>query len=539
MKSILSYLICFYSIALMSQSMMKIKTASPDINMYEVVGMSSVGNLGPAPGSKICAINCTNTINNQNEIMLLPFFSETDIANSFIISQKDGSLHINKVLHTSADEIFFLGTYNGNGADNIMVLGVLSLKLKSLKYIKAVTMTSDPGFVLKPLDAIYANNQFYILAESVVNYLGNFNKKIVLINFDGNNILWSAMYNANAPIHSESPRSLALTPDGNLCIGGTIKRANDYVSRMLLAQFDLQGNPLGMKAVELMSADGFTNHQFGWTHVQSLGVNIHLFSQAVIGNSEPGTVLVTMFDNSLNLRTWRNYTAPIRVESANIEGTFFLFGGQAPIESGEEGFALMKVNSSNAIVEQFKNYKPQLKNTQPISSSSSEYDRLNNSIWTMVKPNGSSENYLVLLENPAVLDHRCADDLISSVAKDPMLVSDVAINMKAIQLSISDIDGTVSELGITATEICNVTSTDDVLDLTIHLYPNPANHIINIKSYEPIEALSIYNSFGALVDHKKVGSTKYQFDANLTPGVYIIHLNLGNGSTQVKKLTIN
>ncbi len=523
----------------MSQSLTKLNLSSNDIIMNDVIGMSLFSNLGINPGSKVCGINCTNMTSNQSEIMLLPFYNESDITTSFFIYPKLGNLYINKVIHTGHDDVFFIGTYNNSGSGNLMVFGIFSLKLKTIKTLKVVSLSTDPNFILKPVDVLYSNNEFYILAESLISYLSELNSKIVLIKFDGNNILWANIYNSIAPINSEAPSSINMAPNGNLILSGTIRKANDTEPRMMLAQFDTDGNPVKMKTVELLFPDVKHNNRFGWTYVKSKGINIHLFSQAEIGASEPGTVLMTMFDNDLNLRTWRNFTAPIRVESVNTDGNFFLFGGQAPFEYGYEGYALMKVNSSNAIVEQFKYYKTELKNSSIATSSSSVYDRVTDRIWTIIKPNGTGENYLILLENPSVLDHRCAENLTSTVAKDTMRLTENPVNTKALQLQLSDIDASVREIDLIIKEVCNTTGVKNSTQDQVSIFPNPVIGSFNLKSDKSIEKINIYNSLGNALYQKRIDGVQFFVETNLAAGVYIVQIFFKDKSFITKKIVVD
>jgi hypothetical protein len=539
MKNLIVFLCCCVSELLMSQSMTKIKLKNNDMVMNEIVGMSSVANIGVTPASKICGINCLNTLNNQNEIMFLPFYNESDITTALFLYHKVGNLYIRKVVYTGHDDVFFLGSYNNAGSGNLMVFGIFSLKLKSIKLLKVVSLSNDPNFILNPVDVLYENNIFYILGESPISYLTEFNSKIILIKFDGADILWSKIYNSVAPINSEVPSSINLAPNGNLIVSGTIKRSGDVDPKMMLAQFDTDGNPVLMKSVDLLFPDLKHSNRFGWTYVKSKGTNIHLFSQAILGLSEPGTVLVTMFDNDLNLRTWRNYTAPIRVESANIDGNFFLFGGQAPIESGYEGYALMKVNSANAIVEQFKNYKRELKNSSIATSSASTYDRATDAIWTIVKPNGSIGNYLVLLENPSALDHRCAENFTSTVAKDTMRLAEIPVNVKSLQFQLSDIDGNVRESELEIEEVCNTTGTSGLSDNRIEIFPNPSNGSYSVNSDKTIKSLRIINSYGQQLSHTVINGKHYQSKMDLSAGIYFAQFLLSDNSIIIERLLIN
>ena len=285
----------------------------------------------------------------------------------------------------------------------------------------------------------------------------------------------------------------------------------------LLVQIDLDGQAMNLMSVELKSSDRSYSHRYGWTYVKSKAPNIHLFSQSVVGRDGEGPVLVTMFDTSLALRTWRNYTAPIRVESANIDGNFFLFGGQVPVESGGEGFALLKVNSANAIVEQFKNFKKELKNSSIATSSASLYDRGSDKIWTMIKPNGGNENDLILLENQAVIDHECSEDLSSSVAKDPIDIKDMDMVATPLELTMTKLDCNRNEVKLLNKEICSSSGTDINFNINLSIFPNPFNDHLTVESDQMIEHIEILSVDGR--PHKSF--TLYDWDVNqLTDGNY-------------------
>ncbi len=506
MKYSFCFLFCISCSIILSQSSVKIEFAEKDLLFNDIAGLSVFGNLGATPGSKIIGINCQNLLTNQNEIFLCPFSTAVDIRTAFMIFHKEGSLFINKMIRTGIDDVSFIGTYSQTGATHLMVFGNFNVKLKALTSLKMITSVIDPGMVLKPVDILYHNFNFYILAETLVNFLNEFNSKIVIIKTDGRSVLWSNSYNTTAAIHSEIPRSIALTPNQHIAIGGLIIRATDKSPRMMLAQIDLDGNPMMMKSVELMSADMRTNHKFNWTLVGSKGVNIHLFSQAIDNLSEPGTVLVTMFDNELNLRTWRNYTADIRVETANLDGNFFMFSGQAPVEKSKQGFMLMKVNSANAIVEQFKFFEDEIKYQSPISSSAIGYDRAVDFVWTIVKPNETSYNHLILLGANSGLDHKCGENYTTTVAKDPMLLTEIAFSAKTDQMQLSTLDGQIREIEINTTELCYTTGSEEHQKNKVMIYPNPAKGQFTLKSDQSIENIQILDLDGKLVSTQLINS---------------------------------
>ncbi|HRI34096.1 MAG TPA: T9SS type A sorting domain-containing protein, partial [Saprospiraceae bacterium] len=291
-----------------------------------------------------------------------------------------------------------------------------------------------------------------------------------------------------------------------------------------------------LKSIELKNSDQSYSHRYGWTYVKSKAPNIHLFSQSVVGRDGEGPVLVTMFDTSLALRTWRNYTASIRVESANIDGNFFLFGGQVPVESGGEGFALMKVNSSNAIVEQFKNFKKELNNSSIASSSASLYDRSLDKIWTIIKPNGTSENVAVLLENQAVIDHECSENLSSTVAKDPIGIADIDMDATPLELSLIKIDCNSSEIKLLNKEICTSSGTEINSKINLYIFPNPFSDHLTVESDQMIEHIEILSADGR--PHKSLfqKANKINLDLQLFQGIYFLKIYFINGNSHLEKV---
>ncbi|MBK8484001.1 MAG: T9SS type A sorting domain-containing protein [Saprospiraceae bacterium] len=538
MRFYILFLLLFVWISSNSQSMTKINIKDASLEMNAIASMSGYGNLGASQGSKLCAINCTDNLEKRSSILLLNYHHASDLKIGSVLYHKTGSIYVNKAIQVSPDEIFILGTYNDQGSVNLLLIGIVNIKINALINFKLISLESDPNFILNPVDVIYTNNVFYILAETIVEYLSNFNSKIVLIKYDGAKILWSTVYNSVAPVHSETPGMLNLGPNGNLLVSGIFKLSTDNFSRMMLVQCDLNGNPLNLKRIELLSADGSYSHRYGWNFIKAKGTNIHLFSQSIVGRSEPGPVLVTMFDTSLTLRTWRNYNAPIRVESATIDGNYFLFNGQAPVENGFEGFAMMKVNSLNAIVEQFKYFKKELKNVSIATSSASAYDRSNDKIWTMVKPNGSLDNFLILLENPAALSHDCAEDLTSEVFKDPIEIQDIAINGKSLQLQLSDFDCYLKFVTMETAEVCRTTGVKDISNNSISLYPNPITNSLSILSTVTIRNLELLNLNAKVLMNLEVNAHSTVLPISFPTGVYLLRLQMKEGSTEIRKIVV-
>lgn len=522
-----------------AQSLLKITADSSNpIQFLEITSSSSFGSLGSVPASKIYAVNVLNTQKNLTEALILNFQNAGDLKSGHLIGQKSGSIQIKKIVATGADEVFFIGTYLVQGSGNYLIMGLFNFKINALKYVKIISDLIEPNRTLNPVDVINIRGIYYLLLETEINYLGTQNNKIVLLAFDGSQILWSKIYNSLAPIHAEAPASLALGPNDDLLISGTIRPVGDNFFRMMLAEVSTEGEPVALKMVELFSADGLYNHRFGFTSIEPKGANIFMFSQSVVGRSEPGTLLISWFDATLTLRTWRNYTAPIRTEAINTDGFYFYVGGQAPVENGYQGYSLMKINSSNAIIEKYKYFKESLQNSSIATSSSINYDRGDDKTWTLIKPNGSMENYLVLLENSGLMDHDCSEDLSYTVAKDPMKITDVVFNSKALDLQLADLDCSLNDIELFQIDKCRVTSVSNQSKDQAIIYPNPANGKINLTTKEDMELIQLLDLNGKILSEFKSSKAHESLTMQLESGIYYVKIVLASKKTFVNKLVI-
>ena len=529
---------CFCGL-LHAQSLLKITAdSSSPIQFLEIASSSSFGSLGSLPASKIYAVNVLNTQKNLTEALILNFQNAGDIKSGHLIGQKSGSIQIKKIVATGADEVFFIGNYLVTGGGNYLIIGLFNFKINALKYVKIISDLIEPSRTLNPVDVINIRGIYYLLVETELNYLGTQNNKIVLLAFDGSQILWSKIYNSLAPIHAESPASLALGPNDDLLISGTIRPVGDNFFRMMLAEVTTEGDPVALKMVELFSADGLYNHRYGFTSIEPKGANIFMFSQSVVGRSESGPVLISWFDAALTLRTWRNYTAPIRVEAINTDGFYFYVGGQAPVENGFQGYTLMKINSTNAIIEKYKYFKESLQNSSIATSSSINYDRGNDKTWSLIKPNGSMENYLVLLENSGLMDHDCSEDLSYTVAKDPIKITDVVFNSKALDLQLADLDCSLNDLELNQQDKCRVTSISNNAIELANVYPNPSSGLIRITSKDKMELIQLLDLNGIILSDFKSGKNQENLDLYLNSGIYYLKIILEGNKSFISKLVI-
>lgn len=79
----------------------------------------------------------------------------------------------------------------------------------------------------------------------------------------------------------------------------------------------------------------------------------------------------------------------------------------------------------------------------------------------------------------------------------------------------------------------NTLATTPVSHTSLNVYPNPAKNILKINADQPIESISIYNVTGQLMLTEK-NHVKEISIQNLPGGMYILHIQVGNSTEQVK-----
>lgn len=88
--------------------------------------------------------------------------------------------------------------------------------------------------------------------------------------------------------------------------------------------------------------------------------------------------------------------------------------------------------------------------------------------------------------------------------------------------------------GFQNTELIKIVSAKDPFKLpqSIKLYPNPAHNLIFIDSEEEVEALSIINNSGYLINIQHQKTDKYFDISFLKEGIYYLNIKFYNQRTQ-------
>lgn len=89
------------------------------------------------------------------------------------------------------------------------------------------------------------------------------------------------------------------------------------------------------------------------------------------------------------------------------------------------------------------------------------------------------------------------------------------------------IAGTSRDMGAYEYTISTAGINNDLSEVNLHVFPNPTSQILNIDNEGEIEAVSIYNTLGELIQTE----TKKNFSVeNLSSGMYILQIKTKNGT---------
>lgn len=203
-------------------------------------------------------------------------------------------------------------------------------------------------------------------------------------------------------------------------------------------------------------------------------------------------------------------------------------------------FGILALNNfiwnSDTIIKD-SNYRNNMVNTSQTMNKSYGY------LWWL---NGKSSFMLpysqFVFNGPLLPD--APSDLFSALGKNGQIIN-VIPSKKMVLIRIGDKPSDQNELPIIFNNnvwkkmnhvlACNTTSTDESIKSELKIYPNPANHYINIESPKEITTISLYNTLGQL---QNIHFKENKIDvSNLPRGVYTIILS-NSESSVIRKIII-
>lgn len=304
-------------------------------------------------GSSVTGINgeadiIVNTLHpklNYQFIEIIRMNSREQLLTSFKLSAQDYLLTSMSASEVGSNLYILFSAQNVGMTDtSYLLLCSLDLRSKSLNWLKPI----ESGGFYSDGQLLFVDNNL-IIAYHQYDSKGVQENRIGKYTSTGDLILKKRIGNADDGIVLVN---LAINSNGAyfLSLLGT---DSPFIKGTYLIRLDQDLNIEKSVNVKFYSSGTGTLLNRGYWHLglESLGSNIHLVAQPIIGRDGLGFVSITLFDEDLVLKTWRNYAAQFRLEDFKIGTGRFLICGHRDILSGQDGLGFSAINNLNAIPE--------------------------------------------------------------------------------------------------------------------------------------------------------------------------------------------
>lgn len=389
-----------------------------------------------------------------------------------------------------------------------------------------------------PINAIQST---LLLSNNKLHILANVNDKGLYIQSDLSGIIINAKYYiSNDPDKIIDWSTATISAQSNIIIAGTMDQPTELNKDILLMSISQNGDLNNAKLLNFFNADRSYQFRAGRLFLDKNADNIHLAHQAVVGRSDAGPISLTMFDEGLNLKTWRNYSPEMRLEDFNISNVNFMLSGQRPVANGKIGYALARINALNAIPEKLSSLEwDRFHNYSIASSSAILFNSNNRTIVLAAKPNNDIENIISIATVSYQNTSSCEGAFTFTVTKDPIDVNPTSdINIESTKIT-SEPEALIADnTPMTLHSECISTSSEHDVQSNYKVYYHHGNILIKSDNIA-IQKINIYDLQGKLCLSKSINdiSIIQKLDCHaLTPSIYLIEIMSKQGKAFHKLL---
>ncbi|MBK9272299.1 MAG: T9SS type A sorting domain-containing protein [Saprospiraceae bacterium] len=502
-----------------TQSSYRLTSGDVDIRITEVIEVATPPSALATSNPMICIGSNYSYLDGRGDGVLL---SQLDQRLSSIKSYKifgQRSHLAAKDLVSTGSDYFILGDIGNSGIfiSKISNAGVPQWS-KSFHFAQG-------GNQISAVDLLFANNQFYLLTNVQTEASNPSGFLITQLAEDGR-INWSKWFTGSSiTSHHYFGSSLTFSSDRSILVSGRrVSMASEFDKEIFLLKLNESGESQIQKTMIFYNSFG-KRMSPGIPYLDVNGINLHLVVQAVDPGNVPGNLTVTMIDNDLNIRTWRNYSPMFRVEEFKIGSNKFLLSGQNTGRKSGNGYAMVGINNANAIPEIVDYYQSGFENSSHQGSSSLGFHRSWQKYLMASRPDNGRHSEISFSIRPERQEAYCADTFSFTVTKDPIdneesldLISEnVGLETSELQLIVEPFEQRLEV-------ICNLTSTEELAS-KFNIFPTIATDRINILNHDGINFQTMITGLDGKVVYKQAAFQKEHIDISDFPdGIYFLQL---------------
>ena len=512
------FYLSFIATTLFCQSFQR--SYKPEVSISEIVSSHSNSSLLPIAATSYFVSNfITQDLFKESGLLINEVNTKSEIINSKALTIEGQKIACLKSILNGTDlYLLCTGSQFDFSPPNIHLIKYAT-STQNIQWCKSLTgiLSIDQG------DLLIHNNILTLICSSYgVSYL---------IDLDMNGeILKSKKIYSNDSLKSCKLWKASISNQNNLILAGTHDLENELNKDISLVKLDENKNIISSKKIQFFDQNKTTRFRPWRIFLKTNGVNIHLAVQAVVGRSDTGPILITMIDDDLNLRTWRNYSAEMNLEDFNISNGNFILAGQRPVTNGLQGYASARINASNAIPEKNTVLSwDRFKNFSIASSASSIFNASNRTMVLFAKPNNDIENIVSIATFHFQNYGFCEDSFRFNVTKDPVeFFDDDKLNIQDIVPNSNSTSVQIQTIQNEFIESCTPTIIQENIVENIELVYDYSTkeYILKSKNVIPKCSLQLITSDGKIVNNNSItidGNYRLSM-AKYPPGIYILNI---------------
>ncbi len=522
-------LVIYWSISmtLNAQSSFKLWANQAELNLLKIVDIQSSAATVTANAESYITINASSTVTPQSKSFIFGIGSREELTKTIELSISSGQIEVHQSVVIGSD-YYCLGT--SSSVDGYKLF-IAKIDLKTSKLSNAYLLDNQ----INNITDVYmanADRNFYI--AYTIQQGGNNFHKLIQVSETGA-IAQGVQIVYEKPNMNELKGICLLSGNKPYLALRTYSNSSSINSQLQLVQFNEKLESQKTAKLNWQNQIGTNIDRFLFVGLKSNGSNIHLTCQALIGRDGIGSTAVTMIDDTLGLRTWRNYAAGLRVEDFKIGQTRFLLTGQQFVPNGNEGYTMVGINNANAIPEITNIFKDGFLNSS-IATSSAIGTFGRGGIIMAARPNKSSEPYIGVAITQTATGRNCLETFTFDVTKDNMKLESIANykiiplvfapNPELLNLNVSSING-YKETICGANAVVDLDDEKDLLNVQVI-----GNNEIIINSNEnqqiknSIQLFDINSKEIQLNIITKNNQVMIKMD-NICSGIYFLKIGLG------------
>ena len=333
--------------------------------------------------------------------------------------------------------------------------------------------------------------------------------------------------------------NIIVSSNNQLVLAGYKGMESELNKLILLTAFSTDGTILFSKNMKFFDATKTTQFRFGRIFLGTNGSNLHVATQAIVGRSDAGPILITMLDSNLVLRTWRNYSHELILEDLSVSNVNFILSGQRPVTNGLLGYALVRINALNAIPEKATELTwEKFHNFSIASNSVSTFQSATRNLLLAALPSNSIDNIITTASQHFQTIGTCEKSFNFNVTKDPVeMTDDLSIKTVIDTPSVSENEVQVETIQMDLLGQCATTDVHSDVKQKFSIHSN--SNELRISSNYPSKNVKIQISTvdGKVLLQKEADSSKELIIGieEYVSGFYILSLKAENNTVSKYK----